>query len=228
MGSPLIRISGRATYVEAMSPLRTRVAPAGFIVPCQPTPALPPSRGEWLHEIKHDGYRLMVRKDHDGRIRLLTRNATDWTERFPLILRAAGAIEANSFLIDGEACCVDADGVTSFTLLRRRAAPVILYAFDLLMVDGEDIRAEPIEARKARLAELTANAIRRHGAMAISDHMEGDAIAIFAKVCEMGLEGIVCKRKGSRYRSGPSSDWLKIKNPASAAAVREATEDWSK
>lgn len=213
-----------------MSALRSRSRPAasGWIEPCQPTSARrPPVGGGWIHEIKHDGYRLMVSKDGAG-IRLLTRRGIDWTERFPLVRAAANAIKAKSFLIDGEAVCVDDNGVTDFSLLRRRKHPVILYAFDLLQLGGRDLRAETIEYRKAALAKLLRIVSRDHSGIAMSEHIEAPADVVFEHACRLGLEGIVSKRIGSRYRSGPSSDWLKSKNPNSPAVVRESTEDWSR
>jgi bifunctional non-homologous end joining protein LigD len=102
---------------------RTRLAPSGFIEPCLPSPAEhPPSGPGWIHEIKHDGFRLMARRDPAG-VRLLTRNGIDWSERFPLIAKAAGDLKVRSCLIDGEAVACDGDGLPSFDRLcyRRRA-----------------------------------------------------------------------------------------------------------
>lgn len=213
-----------------MSPVRTRTRPpVGFIEPCLPSPAaIPPAGPGWLHEIKHDGYRLMVRKDAGG-IRLLTRRGIDWTRKFPLIAAAANRLGGSSFLIDGEACCLDEIGVASFAMLRRSLAPAILYAFDLVELNGGDLRREPIEARKAALAKLLASCKDRLPAgIAITDHaVDEDGPALFRHACAMGLEGIVSKRLGSRYKSGRSYDWIKAKNPESAAVMRESTEDWS-
>src|SRR5215510_11880286 len=101
--------------------VRTRPArPAGFIEPCLPSPAeRPPSGPGWVHEIQHDGFRLMVRRDGAG-IRLITRNGHDWSGRFPLIAEAAGALKARSFLLDGEAVACDRDDLPSFERLRYR------------------------------------------------------------------------------------------------------------
>jgi ATP-dependent DNA ligase len=103
---------------------------------------------------------------------------------------------------------------------------VTLIAFDLLQIDGEDIRREPIEARKKALEKLL-----RRTAIGIeyNEHIEGeDGSSVFEHACRLGFEGIVSKRKGSRYQSGRSSDWLKMKNPNAPAATREFEEDWSK
>jgi bifunctional non-homologous end joining protein LigD len=204
------------------------MAAAGFIPPCLPSRAeRPPSGPGWVHEIKHDGFRMMVRRDAAG-VRLLTRKANDWTNRYPLIAAAAGALKPRSFLIDGEAVACDGDGMPSFDRLRYRRADgaVFLFAFDLLELDGRDLRREPLEVRKATLASVLRKA--RPGVQ-LNEHLEHeDGEVVFRHACKMGLEGIVSKRLGSRYRSGRSPDWLKMKNPAAPAVKREAEEDWGK
>ena len=133
-----------------------RAAPSGFIEPCLPSTAdCPPSGPGWVHEIKHDGFRMIVRRDGAG-VRLLTRNGHDWTSRFPLIAEAAGALKVRSFLVDGEAVACDADGMPSFDRLRyrRQDGAVFLFAFDLLEINGQDLRREPLEQRKTALTKL--------------------------------------------------------------------------
>jgi ATP-dependent DNA ligase len=133
-----------------------RAAPYAFIPPCLPSRAeRPPSGPDWVHEIKHDGYRLMARRDPVG-IRLLTRNGHDWAPRYPLIIEAVNRLKARSCLIDGEAVACDKNGLAVFERLRRKPTGkhVFLYAFDLLELDGEDLRREPLETRKATLASL--------------------------------------------------------------------------
>ena len=130
--------------------------PAGFIEPCLPSPAAtPPSGPDWIHEIKHDGYRLMARRDSVG-TRLLTRNGHDWSQRYPLIVEAVNRLKVRSCLIDGEAVACDENGLAVFQRLRRKPTGkhVFLYAFDLLELDGQDLRREPIETSKATLASL--------------------------------------------------------------------------
>jgi bifunctional non-homologous end joining protein LigD len=199
---------------------------ASFIEPCLPSPAAnPPAGPNWIHEIKHDGYRLMARRDGAG-IRLLTRKGNDWSERFPLIVEAVNHLKIRSCLIDGEAVCCDEKGLASFTLLRQRQheGRVFLYAFDLLELDGMDLRKEPIEVRKATLASILRKAMP---GVRLNEHLEyPEGAVVFQHACKMGLEGIVSKRLGSRYRSGRSPDWLKFKNPAAPAVKREAEEDW--
>src|SRR3954468_4353090 len=142
---------------------RTRSAPAGFIDPCLPSPAdKPPSGANWIHEIKHDGSRLLARRDPVG-IRLLTRRGNDWANRFPLVVEAVNHLKVRSCLIDGEVVCCNDRGLAVFATLRRRQheATAFLYAFDLLELNGSDMRREPIEVRKATLASLLRKA--RHG-----------------------------------------------------------------
>src|SRR3981189_903798 len=130
--------------------------PSRFIEPCLPSPAdRPPSGANWIHEIKHDGYRLMARRDPVG-IRLITRRGNDWTTRFPLIVEAVNHLKVRSCLIDGEAVCCDEKGLAVFHVLRRRRnePQAFLYAFDLLELNGTDLRREAIEVRKATLASI--------------------------------------------------------------------------
>ena len=121
--------------------MRKRLAAdrASFIEPCLPSPAdKPPSGSNWIHEIKHDGYRLMARRDPVG-IRLITRRGNDWTHRYPLVVEAVNHLKVRSCLIDGEVVCCDERGVATFQLLRhRRNEPqAFLYAFDLLELNGD-------------------------------------------------------------------------------------------
>ena len=201
--------------------------PPGFVSPCLPTTALRPPSGElWLHEIKHDGFRVIARKDGD-RVRLYSRAGNDLTDRFPLIVEALAGLRPRSVILDGEAVCCDDNGMPSFDRLRHRRhdASVFLYAFDLIELDGGDLRREPLEVRKATLASVVSRAAP---GLRLNEHIEADGPTVFAHACRMGLEGIVSKRKNSTYRSGPSRDWLKLKNPACAAVKRETEEDWNR
>ena len=135
-------------------------------------------------------------------------------------------LNVRSCLIDGEVVCCDARGLAVFHVLRQRRneATAFLYAFDLLELDGTDMRREPIEVRKATLASILRK--RRHGVRP-NEHLEhGCGLTVFQHARKMGLEGIVSKRLGSRYRSGRSPEWLKFKNPEAPAVRREAEEDW--
>jgi bifunctional non-homologous end joining protein LigD len=207
--------------------LLRRVAFPDFCEACLPSPAArPPAGVGWLHEIKHDGFRMLVRRDAVG-VRLFTRNGHDWTGRFPLIARAALCLKAASCLIDGEAVACDDDGLPVFDRLRyrRQDGHVFLFAFDLLELDGRDLRRDPIERRKVLLIRLLAKA---SGGLQINDHIAEPGDVVFRHACQLGFEGIVPKRLGSPYISGRSRHWIKSKNPAAPAVKREAEEDWFK
>ena len=210
-----------------MSRIFQRALPAGFIAPCLPTKTDKlPSSSQWLHEIKHDGFRIIARKD-GPRVRLYSRPGNDFTHRFPLIVETLAGLRARSCIIDGEAVTCDDSGVASFELIRQQRAngSVFLYAFDLIELNGDDPRRDPLEVRKATLRSMLAKAGL---GLRFNEHIEGDGPTVFAHACRMGLEGIVSKRKGSSYRSGRSPDWLKMKNPAAPAVKREDEEDWGR
>jgi bifunctional non-homologous end joining protein LigD len=212
-------------YLWAMLRLRTRLN--GFVEPCLPSPAeCPPSGPNWLHEIKHDGYRLMARRDPAG-IRLLTRNGHDWASRFPLIVQAVNYLRVKSCLIDGEAVCCDDGGLPVFQKLRlrRQDRHVFLYAFDLLELNRKDLRREPLEHRKSELARLLRSA---KPGLQLNEHIAEPGDIVFRHARALGFEGVVSKRLGSRYVSGRSRDWIKSKNPNAPAVKREAEEDWGK
>jgi bifunctional non-homologous end joining protein LigD len=202
-----------------------RVRTDGFVDPCIPTIApKPPAGADWAHEIKHDGYRLIVRRDGKA-VRLFTRRGHDWTDRYPAIAAAAAMLRAKSFTLDGEAVVTGEDGVAVFDALHRRhkASDAMLYAFDLLELNGKDLRPLPLSERKARLAKLLA---RAPVGIVFNEHTDEDGTVVFRHACKMGLEGIVSKRLTGPYRSGPSRDWLKVKNPDSPAMRRARAGLW--
>src|SRR5271166_5156517 len=202
--------------------------PAGFIAPCLPTSApQPPSGNLWLHEIKHDGFRVIARKD-GKRVRLYSRPGNDLTKRFPLIVEALANLRSRSCIIDGEAVACGADWIACFETIRRWDADdsVFMWGFDLIELNGDDLRRDPLVLRKATLASVLAHAAP---GLRFNEHLdEEDGPLVFAHVCKLGLEGIVSKRRDSRYRSGRSPDWIKSKNPAAPAAKREAEEEWGR
>jgi bifunctional non-homologous end joining protein LigD len=151
----------------------------------------------------------------------------DFTRRFPPIARALTHLRCRSCIIDGEAVICDDNGVTSFDHIRyrRNDGDVFLYAFDLIELNGDDLRRDPLDVRKATLRSVLTKV--GHG-IRWNEHIEGDGATIFRHACKLGLEGIVSKRKDSPYRSGRSPDWLKMKNPDAPAVKREAEEDWGK
>jgi ATP-dependent DNA ligase len=204
-----------------------RTLPAGFIAPCLPTKTDElPSGSQWLHEIKHDGFRIIACKT-GAQVRLYSRPGNDLARRFPLIVETLARLRSRSCIIDGEAVACDDNGVASFNLIRYRHHDdsTFLYAFDLIELNGDDLRRDPLEIRKATLASVVA---RANPGIRFNGHINGDGPTIFAHACKMGLEGIVSKRKDSMYRSGRSKDWLKFKNPAAPAVKREAEEDWNR
>ena len=215
-----------AVFIRHAMLLR-RVAFPDFCEPCLPSPAAKPPAGDgWLHEIKHDGFRMLVRRDAAG-VRLFTRNGHDWTGRFPLIAHAALSLKAASCLIDGEAVACDDDGLPVFERLRyrRQEGRVFLFAFDLIELDGRDLRREPIERRRVSLIRLLAKA---PVGLQVNDHIVEPGDVVFRHACQLGFEGIVSKRLGSFYTSGHSRHWIKSKNPTHPAVKREAEEDWAR
>jgi bifunctional non-homologous end joining protein LigD len=200
-----------------------RVFPPGFILPAQPVKRPgPPCGPSWVHEIKHDGYRLIVLKGET--VRLFTRSGNDWTDRFPLITKAAQKLRG-SFLIDGEAVVVGPDGLSLFDQLQSTAGRVraVLFAFDLIQHDNQDQRARPLLERKELLAKLLA---RGDGGILYNDHLTDTGAVVFDHACKLGAEGIVSKRIDSFYQSGPHPAWIKVKNPVAIALQRKRAERW--
>jgi len=136
-------------------------------------------------------------------------------------------LRPRSCIIDGEAVACEGNGMPSFDRIRyrRHDASVFLYAFDLIELNGDDLRREPLDTRKATLASVLRRAAP---GLRFNEHIEADGPTVFAHACKMGLEGIVSKRKHSPYRSGRSPNWLKSKNPACEAVRREEEEDWGR
>jgi bifunctional non-homologous end joining protein LigD len=210
-----------------MFKLRPRTLPAAFIAPCLPISARqPPSGPEWVIEIKHDGFRVIARKD-GKRVRLYSRPGNDLTHRFPLIVEALTRLRAGSCILDGEAVSCGADGIASFDRIRyrRHDADVFMWVFDLIELNGDDLRRDPLARRKATLERVIA---RAEAGIRFNEHLEyEDGPLVFQHACKLGLEGIVSKRRDSRYHSGRSPHWIKSKNPNAPAVKREAEEDWS-
>jgi bifunctional non-homologous end joining protein LigD len=194
--------------------------PAAPVPPTVPltlaTPAPePPAGGDWLHEIKYDGYRIAARAD-DG-IQLFSRNGLDWTHRFPAVAEALAGLPVSGTWLDGEAVVFDERGVSDFGALQRalregRSNDVTYVAFDLLFDDGEDLRELPLAERKRRLERL----LRRgghglHDAVRYGDHIEGQGDAVFEEACAQGLEGLVSKRVDGPYAGRRTRSWLKAK-----------------
>jgi bifunctional non-homologous end joining protein LigD len=171
-----------------------------------------PQGAEWIHEIKYDGYRALC-EIRDGEARLITRHGKDWTDRFAPIARAAEKLPVSQAILDGEVVVLEPDGTTSFqslqnALAENREDDLVYFAFDLLYLDGYDLRKAPLLERKEALDDLLAG---RAGAIRMGDHVETDGEGFYRQACTFALEGIVCKRGDLPYHSGRSKDWLKVK-----------------
>jgi bifunctional non-homologous end joining protein LigD len=158
-------------------------------------------------------------------VRLFTRNGHDWTERFPFVVGALSTLRVAICLIDGEAVICNESGLADFEGLLSRRGDVHLCAFDLLELDGRDLRLERFAERRRLLARLVR---KPQSGLVLNAVFEQEGPLVFKHACLLGCEGIVSKRKDSRYRSGRSRHWLKCKNPAAPAVKREAEEDWDK
>ena len=171
--------------------------------------AAAPAGDEWLHEVKLDGYRILARIAR-GRARLLTRNRQDWTDHFPAVAAAAAALPVKEALLDGEVVALDRAGVSSFQALQEGAEgrSLAYVVFDLLFLDGRDLRARPLLERKKALARLLRG---RRGRIRYAEHVRGSGPQEYARACRNGLEGIVSKRASAAYSAGRSQTWLKVK-----------------
>jgi bifunctional non-homologous end joining protein LigD len=145
-------------------------------------------------------------------VRLFTRNGHDWTDRFPWIVETAHKNRHQQFVVDGEAVLLGVDGISDFNGLhsRQHNDEVQLYAFDILALNGEDLRGLPLSMRKTNLARLLA---RRPDGIFVAPFEQGEiGPDLFRAACGMGLEGLVSKRADLPYRAGRSKDWIKVKN----------------
>ncbi len=171
----------------------------------------PPEGADWINEIKFDGYRLLCWLDH-GKVRVVTRGGLDWTDRLPAVARAVDELRAEAALVDGELVALDKNGASSFPALQAalsagKDATLHLFLFDLLHLDGWDLRACKLLDRKRVLSGLS----DWDGMLRFSDHHVGDAATMQREVCRMGLEGIICKQVDAPYRAGRGHGWVKVK-----------------
>ena len=186
-----------------------------FVAPMLASPAdKPPSGPKWVHEIKHDGYRIQARID-GGNVKLLTRKNIDWTERFAAIATALKALQLGSALIDGEIVVEEESGISTFNGLQAdlssgRQDRMRYYAFDLLYCEGFDLTPATLLDRKSLLAQALAG-LPAGSPVRFSEHLDTDGPTMFAHAGRLGLEGIVSKRKDRPYRAGRSDDWVKSK-----------------
>ncbi len=183
----------------------------GFVAPCEPRLRRSPPTGErWLSEIKHDGYRVQAQLE-GGRARLFTRRGTP---RFAALASALTDLPANNLVLDGEVIVQGETGVADFDALQAdlasgRSERMVYFAFDLLYLDGFDLRNAPLIERKRILAALLDEA--KSDCFHLAQHLEVAPALVFEQACAMGLEGIVCKLRDAPYRSGDRASWLKIK-----------------
>lgn len=172
-----------------------------------------PQGGRWLHEIKFDGYRALCRLE-EGHARLLTRRGLDWTDKFAALARAAEALPVTRALLDGEVVVLDAGGASAFEALQQaigegRDRDMTYFAFDLLHLDGWDLRGVALEDRKRLLAALLGAA--GEGPIRYSDHVDGRGPETLRKACAFALEGVVSKRRDRPWQAGRGRDWIKSK-----------------
>jgi bifunctional non-homologous end joining protein LigD len=227
----LPRKTSRPLLRDTEAPVRSRPRkprdPAQPQLPFDPMPdriepclallkAKPPVGPEWAFEVKWDGYRLAIHIEPKG-VRIITRGGHDWTDRFPAIAAAAKELNVGTAILDGEAVVLDAQGRSDFGALqrslggrggKRSSNEAVLYAFDLLYLDGHDLTKTEQSGRRHLLEDLLGE---DQGAIRLSQEVEADGEAFLIAACEHGLEGIIAKHRDKPYRSGRLGDWSKIK-----------------
>lgn len=223
----------RPLLLEDGGPIKSRPVkkrnPAQPALPFDPMPArvepalaqlrkVPPAGSEWSWEIKWDGYRVHVHIEASG-VRILTKGGYNWSNRFPLIAEAAKALGPATMILDGEAVVLDEQGRSDFNALQRslgaegrrsgsKASPAIMMAFDILYLDGHDLRKAEYRTRRHLLEEVVSNA---DGAIRLSESIDADPTTLLEQACRFELEGIVGKHRDKPYRSGRMGDWVKCK-----------------
>jgi bifunctional non-homologous end joining protein LigD len=179
----------------------------------------PPVDERYGYEVKYDGYRLLIGVDR-GKAEIRSRNHLDWTSKFATVARAVETLKVKQAVLDGELCYVKDDGRTDFQHLQNTIGMgdgdkvdhrrLVFYVFDLLFLDGEDLRPLPLSERKQRLQALMLTASKGQP-LQFSEHLSGDARTILTQACQLGLEGVIGKRLDRPYREGRGSDWIKLK-----------------
>jgi bifunctional non-homologous end joining protein LigD len=172
----------------------------------------PPSGPSWVHELKLDGYRIHARIDR-GEVKLLTRSDLDWSPRYRATAEALHELKCERAYLDGKLCAVNPDGTTSFAAMQAatdtgRSGDLVFFLFDLLHLDGVDLRPLPLTDRKAKLAGLLKGAGR---GLVYHEHLVGDGRTILAQACKLKAEGIVSKRVDAPYAPGNRGLWVKTK-----------------
>ncbi|MEY9137091.1 bifunctional non-homologous end joining protein LigD [Bradyrhizobium diazoefficiens] len=179
-----------------------------------------PSGPDWLHEVKYDGYRLRLERE-GHRVRLITRGGYSWASRYPWIVEAARKVRQKHFVLDGEAVVLGVDGISDFNALhsRKRDHEVQFCAFDILAEGGDDHRRLSLSMRKTNLERLLA---RRPEGVFVNPFERGElGPDLFRAACNMGLEGLVSKRRDQPDQAGRSKHWVKVKNRSHPAMERE-------
>jgi len=218
--------TSRAKHASRASPQKTSDDPPGrpARMPKHPAAQLatlvrrPPEGEGWVHELKFDGYRMLAIV-RDGVARLISRNGQDWTSRMPAVAAAAAEIDAREAVLDGEVVVLDKHGISRFQLLQnalgrfrsRVATNAHYYVFDLLHLDGRDLKSLPLLERKAILRRILPRGSKKKRLLAFSDHVTGSGTAFFREACRAGLEGIISKRVDSPYEGSRAGTWVKSK-----------------
>jgi bifunctional non-homologous end joining protein LigD len=184
--------------------------------------AKPFSNPDWLFEPKWDGFRALCY--FGPTLKYTSRRKNDLTKRFPEL--QAIQVKADSAIIDGEITAIDEQGLPCFDELKktRRSCAVVFYAFDLLALNGEDLRELPLLKRKAALKRILRKT--KNNRIRFTDHMIGEGLTLFAELERRGMEGLVAKKINSQYTGGRTRDWLKIKTPAGKETMRKRLETW--
>jgi len=206
-------------HVATTEVLRERPRRAKSSLPDFVTPQLAtlsdtaPGGDAWVHEVKFDGYRIQARLDH-GKVKLLTRKGLDWAHKFAPVARAVAQLDADAALIDGEIVVQDEGGVSDFSALqdalKHGKKNFVYYVFDLLHLDGADLRGKPLVARKAALERLL-KGTDRDGIVRYSEHFEESGTKMLEHACKLNLEGVISKLRDAPYRSGRNENWIKSK-----------------
>jgi bifunctional non-homologous end joining protein LigD len=213
IASPVVsrRVNRRQRGLQ-LDPMPERVEPCLALLA-----AKAPTSEDWAFEVKWDGYRLAVHVEAAGGVRVITRGGHDWTRRFPTIAHDIRELGLDTAIFDGEAVVFDKQGASDFGALqtalggrggKKPAAEASFCAFDLLYLDGHDLRALPLDERRSMLHQLIG---RQHSSIRLSEEVDAHGAEFLKLACELGLEGIVAKRRDAPYRSGRGGDWLKIK-----------------
>lgn len=226
-GVPIAPRQRRAARKTATRPTSSRrAAPTAMPPLAELKPQLatlvdrPPTGTQWVYEIKLDGYRMMARIAQ-GKVELRSRNGLDWSHSFPAIAAALGELDVDEAVLDGELCYVGSDGLSDFQSLQN-ALPrgggkpdataqrrIVYYVFDLLWIDGEDVRGLPLLDRKQHLRKRVG--ARKRGPLQFSAHVQTDGGPALLQACKAGFEGLIAKRADAPYRHGRGTEWLKLK-----------------